>query len=352
MRTLTFFTLLAVIVVASSCKKTDEVAQAAETAKPQAAPVFDATPAALIPNANEVVVSVNDAKLTRGELAKQVEMIVAAQMGQIPPEQALQARAFFETRLAQSFVAKTLLLQEAQKIGLKIDDADTQKALDRIRPFAEQQGMTVDDIFKNAPMGEEVARKEFNDEILIEKLIDVQVKSKLPVDDKAIEAALAEKVKERGDAKKEIEDIRKQLLDGAKFETLAEEKSDCPSGKNGGDLGTFGRGQMVKPFENAAFSQEVNAIGPVIETDFGFHIVKVTERNGTKGDDGKVAEPDSVKASHILIKAPPQPSREAIVKEATDKLLNTALKSYLDGLKANAKIINLLEQPAKGEVAD
>jgi peptidyl-prolyl cis-trans isomerase C len=76
--------------------------------------------------------------------------------------------------------------------------------------------------------------------------------------------------------------LRKQLQDGGDFADLAAKNSDCPSKTSGGDLGSFPRGQMVKPFEDAAFSQKVNAIGPVVETDFGYHIIQVLAHNEAK----------------------------------------------------------------------
>jgi peptidyl-prolyl cis-trans isomerase C len=79
-------------------------------------------------------------------------------------------------------------------------------------------------------------------------------------------------------ATKELaEDIQKKLDDGAEFSKMAEEYSECPSKKRGGDLGWFGKGAMVRPFEVAAFSaQEGDVVGP-IKTEFGWHLIYVYE---------------------------------------------------------------------------
>ncbi|MBT3661375.1 MAG: parvulin peptidyl-prolyl isomerase [Rhodospirillaceae bacterium] len=77
----------------------------------------------------------------------------------------------------------------------------------------------------------------------------------------------------KDDALREIEDLKAQIDDGANFAELAEEHSDCPSGSGGGDLGEFGRGMMVKPFEEAAFALDVDAISEPVETDFGYHLI-------------------------------------------------------------------------------
>ena len=71
--------------------------------------------------------------------------------------------------------------------------------------------------------------------------------------------------------------ILEDLKGGAKFEDLAKKYSTCPSGKRGGNLGPFGRGQMVKPFENAAFDLGVGeTTKEPVKTQFGYHIIKRT----------------------------------------------------------------------------
>ena len=73
------------------------------------------------------------------------------------------------------------------------------------------------------------------------------------------------------------EEIKKKIDDGEEFSKLAEEYSECPSKKRGGDLGWFGKGAMVRPFEVAAFSADEGEIVGPIKTEFGYHIIYVYE---------------------------------------------------------------------------
>ena len=80
------------------------------------------------------------------------------------------------------------------------------------------------------------------------------------------------------EAKKKIEAILKEVKDGGDFAEIAKKSSEGPSGPNGGDLGFFGRGQMVGPFETAAFAMNVGDVSEAVKTQFGFHIIKVTDK--------------------------------------------------------------------------
>lgn len=73
-------------------------------------------------------------------------------------------------------------------------------------------------------------------------------------------------------------DIIDELNAGADFATLAQEKSTGPSGPNGGDLGYFGPGQMVGPFEDAAFALDIGEISAPVQTQFGWHVIKVEDK--------------------------------------------------------------------------
>ncbi len=83
-------------------------------------------------------------------------------------------------------------------------------------------------------------------------------------------------VKTEDEAKKLYDEIQ----NGKDFAQIAQEVSLCPSGQNGGDLGFFGKGMMVKPFEDAAFSLEIGEISQPVETQFGWHLIKLTDKEG------------------------------------------------------------------------
>ena len=79
-------------------------------------------------------------------------------------------------------------------------------------------------------------------------------------------------------SEQECLDLKKRIAEGEDFGALAAEFSSCPSGKQGGALGTFGPGQMVPEFDAAVFNGEVGEVQGPVKTDFGFHLLEVTER--------------------------------------------------------------------------
>ncbi len=123
----------------------------------------------------------------------------------------------------------------------------------------------------------------------------------------------------KDEAKAKAADLKKQLDGGASFADLAKEHSTCPSGKKGGDLGTFGRGQMVKPFEEATLALEVGEVSDVVETRFGYHVIRLDGKN----EAGKV-EFDVVKKD--------------VKNFLTNQNINAAMLKKVEELKKGAKI--------------
>ncbi|HKG12163.1 MAG TPA: peptidylprolyl isomerase [Pyrinomonadaceae bacterium] len=111
-------------------------------------------------------------------------------------------------------------------------------------------------------------------------------------------------------ARDKAEDLRKRAASGEDFDKLAKENSDEPGAKeSGGDLGWFGRGRMVKPFEEAAFALKDNEISEVVESPFGFHVIQVLGRRTGKSEPNPMtgaeggADEEQIHARHILIKS-------------------------------------------------
>jgi peptidyl-prolyl cis-trans isomerase C len=256
----------------------------------------------------------------------------------IPPTRMDEAKEYFRRRSINAFVFKTLMLDEAAKQRIKLSEADRQEGLRGLAGSLKSRNWTTNDFFLRGPLGEATMRREFEDGMVIDKLLKLNARAGLKVEEKELVAAITE-IGATNDLKQaKLEGIRKQLLAGADFESVARTVSECPSAKNGGDLGEFARGKMDPAFEVAAFAQAVGALGPVVQTRFGYHLIKVTAHTPPKNATASTpAVPETVRASHILIKRVPVDR-----KQLSDALMrakfNAAVQKYFAGLKAKAKI--------------
>jgi peptidyl-prolyl cis-trans isomerase C len=347
---LIYTTLASTLVFAAACKK-EAVKKTADVSKAPVAAVAAAK------DPNEVVASVNDAKYLRKEMDKVVSALLKAQ--NVPAAQREEALKYFEQRAVYSFVMKTLILGEAKKQAIAVTDEDRKAQTAKMTEALKAQNKTVEQYFKESPLGEETAKSEFEDGLVIDKLLQKNVLDGIKLDAADVAKTLADIGKQNAEIadknkgldatnavkKAKIDGLKKQLDAGADFAALAKENSDCPSGQKGGDLGEFTRGQMVKAFDDAAFSQEVGKVGPIIETPFGFHVIKVTAKSPAveaKGD--APAKPEAITASHILVKTEqaqqlqPVPTKEQIETHLKQQKSREAVQKYLETLKTAAKI--------------
>ena len=201
----------------------------------------------------------------------------------------------------ENLINRELLYQETQREGIKINDATVnEQVMILVKRFSSE------DEFKNAlskaNLTEAALKAQIARGLAIEKFIDTYVSKKTTVSDQEVKSFYEshpslfkqpEQVRgshilikvepqadeeKRAEAQKKIKEIQKKLRKGEDFATLAKELSECPSNAKGGDLGYFSRGRMVKSFEEAAFDLEFNEVSDIVETKFGYHLIKVIDK--------------------------------------------------------------------------
>ena len=150
-------------------------------------------------------------------------------------------------------------------------------------------------------------------------------------------------------ATKELaEEIQKKLDDGAEFSKMAEEYSECPSKKRGGDLGWFGKGAMVRAFEVAAFSaQEGDVVGP-IKTEFGWHLIYVYEvKDDINPDEGPPTGDEDADDKTLRLVAENYAHEFMMLGYSSKKVLSLFTSAHFKS--ANA-VYNILGEAAINEV--
>jgi peptidyl-prolyl cis-trans isomerase C len=250
-----------------------------------------------------IAVQVNEHELTHETLDRDVKIRIEGKMKQEAPHlstEELRRRAVMT--VVDQFVKRSLLLDESDKSGVLIAPHEERAAFERIRGQVEKDGKTLEDVMAETPLGPEHMRNEVRVGLRISKFLSTrmprldqitseevaQYRAKFSDQLKAPETVAASHIlistnekdtsEERTEKRNRTESIFRDLKNGAEFATLAKKHSSCPSRQRGGDLGTFPRGQMVKHFEAAAFNQAVGEIGPIVETRFGYHIIRVNDK--------------------------------------------------------------------------
>lgn len=246
------------------------------------------------------VAVVNDAVITQeafeqemAPVLKQMEM-----QGQKPDESQV---AEIRKKVLNNMINREVLYQASREKEFTADDEAVEEKLTAFKKQFPNEAQFKEALSK-MNLSEEVIKKQIREQISIQQLVDEEVVPGVTVSEADAKAYYEanpqffkqpEQVKARhilikvapdadeekkAEARKKLETVQEKLKEGGDFDALAREYSEGPSSTKGGDLGTFGRGQMVKPFEETAFSLKEGEISDIVETRFGYHLIKVEEK--------------------------------------------------------------------------
>ncbi|MBT8041834.1 MAG: peptidylprolyl isomerase [Pontiella sp.] len=249
-----------------------------------------------------VIVRVNGAEITRGEIMTLMNVAMQQLGGRVPPEQIQQIQGQMYERVKNDLITKKLLDAAVAAANIVVGEEQVAETLESIKariPEGETleaalaaQNTTLEELTSN--IRKDMATRELLESKTagIAEATEAEAKEYYDANPNSFERPESvsashilvkfdpdDTAEIKAEKKADIEKIRTDIIaDTVAFEDAAGEHSDCPSSAQGGSLGTFGKGQMVPEFEVAAFTQDIGEIGDVIETQFGYHIVKVSDR--------------------------------------------------------------------------
>ena len=251
---------------------------------------------------DRIVAVVNDEIITKADLDKFKDTLY---MGAEQKPSGLQA----DMQLLNQMVEKRLMLQEAKVLEIEVTDVQLQRAIDDI---VQKNNSTLEK-FKEMVIQAGISFDDYQDlyktELIQSQVIQQKVQAKISITDQEVEEYYNEKIKpdEKAGARVRIQqilfglqkdaspediaviekraaEVHKKLREGEPFEKMAFTYSQGPAAKTGGDIGYFYRGEMLPEIEKAAFGMDVGEISPVIRTIFGFHIIKLIDKDLTEED--------------------------------------------------------------------
>jgi len=255
--------------------------------------------AVVAPATSSVVAKVNGAPITREELERALKFMLA----QNPSKKELTAeeKKKAETAVLEQLISAELLYQAGKKLAIAdIDNRVEAQMKQGKAKFPSTEAY--DKALKASGLSEKDLKEFARKEIYINNLIEKEIASKVTISDDQAKKFYDENIEkfkqpetvqashiligvdakasaeEKSKAKEKAAALLKRAKAGEDFAALAKSDSTCPSAQQGGNLGFFAKGQMVPAFETAAFSLKPGEISDVVETQFGYHIIKVTDK--------------------------------------------------------------------------
>jgi len=246
------------------------------------------------------VALVNGVKITNSEYQRELSFYLqqASQQGRQIPEYMMPK---IRDEILDNLIDRELLYQESRKQQIDIQNDQIDQQLEDIKARFSSQA-EFETVIAQMELSETDLKSQIERNMAIRELIESHVSQKITITDQETKAYYdsnpklfkkPEQVKashilikvdanatetQKAQARIEIVTIQQKLKNGEDFATLAKEYSQGPSSVRGGDLGYFGHGQMVKPFEDAAFALKPNEVSEIVETRFGYHLIKVVDK--------------------------------------------------------------------------
>jgi len=339
MKTLKVLSTTALLLSASAFAADLETAPVSE---PAAAPAADEI----------VVIRVNDEVITQADLQKIADMMLQqyqAQAQGAPISDEIKAQAFKSAE--ENAITEKLISIAVAGSDIVVTDEAVEGTIAQIETSI-PEGMSFEAALASQGMTLEALKENIKTDLAARQLFESQTKDVAEATEadaqafydgnpqafKAEENASASHIllsfeEDDDDAAKaakkaQLEAIRADIVaETTTFEDAAKAHSGCPSGAQGGTLGQFGKGQMVPEFEVAVFSQDVDAVGEIVETSFGYHIIKVTDRQ-----DASVTPFADVK--------------DQIIDYVSQNAKGEAAQAYIKSLRDSATIEYVKPQPA------